>query len=96
LQIKQVRLRAAKYSRIIINQPVFTVGPRYVTMGGRKGPGVNYGHAVELGHDLANRKRGVRVKARPYLRPAADQSKEQVITIVTAAMNAALEEFGRN
>ena len=94
LQIKQVRMRAKKYSRIIIDQPVFTIGPKYVGKGGNRGgvKGVNYGHLVELGHKT---KSGGHIPAKPFMRPAADMSKAEVARLVIDSMNEALAEFGR-
>jgi len=93
LEVKQVKMRAKKYSRIIIDQPVFTVGPKYAKMGGKKGSsgGVNYGHLVELGHKTIQ---GKPVQSKPYLRPAADNSKQDVINLIIKSINAALDEFG--
>lgn len=92
IQIKQVKMRAAKYSRIIIDQPIFTIGPRYAKISAKKTGGVNYGHLVELGHKT---KSGKHIPAKPYLRPAADGSKQEVVNLIIKSMNAALDEFGR-
>lgn len=61
-----------------------------------------YGAPVELGHDLRRgpkgddgiRKKIGHVEERPYLRPAADESREQVVAIMEAAMIALLREVG--
>lgn len=55
-----------------------------------------YGIPLELGHKMVlfGRKTGLKVAERPFLRPAADESKEEVLSIVTSAMNKALEELG--
>jgi len=99
LAVKQAKIRSAKWSRSFVDQPVFVVGPRNVLRRGtKKSRGqrdrVNYGAQVELGHRLViNGKEVGHVKARPYLRPAADNSKEEVIRLVAQAMNRALEHF---
>lgn len=91
LQIKQVKVRAAKWSRTFISQPIFTVGPKY----GRGAGAVNYGHAVELGHHLMRGKKHVGESgAKPFMRPAADGSKDAVVDLITAGMNKVLETFG--
>jgi len=56
-----------------------------------------YAAPLELGHSIRFKKGGPtlgKVEARPYLRPAADESKEQVLDIITNAMNKAIEEMG--
>lgn len=96
LEVKQVRVRAKKYSRHL-SQPLFTVGPKYVRYN-RKG-GVNYGHLVELGHGikLPGSKRYVgEAKPKPYLRPAADENKENVTKIIIDALNRTIELFGED
>jgi HK97 gp10 family phage protein len=92
LEAKQVKTRSKKYSRTFASTPIFTVGARYATKGNRKGSGVNYSHLVELGH---KDKYGGHVPAKPFLRPSADESKEEVLSIIVDAMNKALEEFGK-
>lgn len=94
LQIKQVRMRAKKYSRTYIDQPVFTIGPKYVGRGGNRGgpKAANYAHFVELGHKTP---RGGHIPAKPFMRPAADMSKDEVASLVIDSMNQALAEFGR-
>lgn len=94
LQIKQVKVRQKKYSRSIISNPLFTVGPKYVGKGGNKGStkGVNYGHLVELGHKT---KSGNHIPAKPFMRPAADSSKQEIQGFIINAMNEALADFGR-
>lgn len=92
MQVKQLKVRKAKYSREFEDLSLFSVGPRYATVGARLGKGVNYGHLVELGHKT---KAGKQVPAKPYLRPAADDQKEEFIRDVAEAMNAGIEQFGR-
>jgi len=62
------------------------------------GPNVReYAAPLELGHAIRFKKGGPthgRVAPRPYLRPAADESKEQVLDIVAKAMNRAIDEMG--
>lgn len=89
LEVKQVRAREDKKYSMRISQPVFTIGPKsgtYENMNLKRNRAVRYGHIVELGTR--------EMRARPYLRPAADTSKEEVISIVVAALNRAMEEFG--
>ena len=54
-----------------------------------------YAVPLELGHNLVidGKKVGV-VKERPFLRPAADESKENVVKAIAASMNKALGEMG--
>lgn len=57
------------------------------------GGGGYYGAAVELGHRLISHGKEIgTVKEHPFLRPAADESREQVADILTAAMNEIIEE----
>lgn len=58
-------------------------------------PGAAHGVPVELGHRLVyfGRKTLRHVAERPFLRPAADESKNAVATIMTEAINQALEEL---
>lgn len=50
---------------------------------------------LELGHKLVlNGKTVGVVKERPFLRPAADESKDDVVNSVAEAMNRALENMG--
>lgn len=57
--------------------------------------GAAYAVPLELGHNLVinGKKVGV-VKERPFLRPAADESKEEVVKAIAASMNKALGEMG--
>ena len=57
--------------------------------------GAAYGVPLELGHRLmrAGKQTGT-VKEKPFMRPAADESKNEVVDIITAAMNKALDEMG--
>jgi hypothetical protein len=64
----------------------------YFAMEGR------HGVPLELGHSIRNRKNGPvygHVSERPFLRPAADESRTQVISDVMDAMNSALDQWGR-
>ncbi|SMC39410.1 hypothetical protein [Papillibacter cinnamivorans] len=50
---------------------------------------------LELGHNLVIHGHTVgAVKERPFLRPAADESKEEVADLMVKAMNRALESMG--
>lgn len=86
-----MNVKESKGKSITGGTVIFTVGPRY-TSNKSKGTGVNYGHLVELGHKT---KSGKQVPAKPYLRPAADDNKEEFIRDVAEAMNAAVEQFGK-
>jgi HK97 gp10 family phage protein len=55
-----------------------------------------HGVPVELGHKLVyfGKKTNEKVEEKPFLRPAADESKEEVARIITDAMNKILNDFG--
>jgi len=55
-----------------------------------------YGTPLELGHRLwfFGKKTYKHVQERPFLRPAADESKEDVASIMAAGMNKILDEWG--
>lgn len=55
-----------------------------------------YGVPLELGHRLVffGKKTNRDVEAKPFLRPAADESKEEVTGIMTNGMNKILGEWG--
>jgi len=54
-----------------------------------------YGVFVELGHNLKIKGNTVgTVKAKPFLRPAADESKAEVTRIIAKGLNKALEQLG--
>ena len=55
-----------------------------------------YGVPLELGHRLVyfGKKTYQHVNERPFLRPAADESKEDVADIMAAGMNKVLDEWG--
>lgn len=56
-----------------------------------------YGVPLELGHAVRFSKTGPivgHVAAHPFMRPAADESKEEVVDLITNAMNKALENMG--
>jgi len=69
-----------------------------VTIPGTKAGGKGGAHHIvplELGHRLVVRGKTVgSVKAYPFLRPAADENKEEVIDDIIDAMNKALGEIG--
>ena len=58
------------------------------------GKGAAYGIPVELGHDQPGRGQGERIKARPFLRPASDESKDQVAEEMIQALNTELDKWG--
>ena len=59
------------------------------------GKGAEYYVPLELGHKLViNGETVGAIEGRPFLRPAADESKEDVVRIVAGAMNKALEQMG--
>ena len=55
-----------------------------------------HGVPLELGHRLyfMGKKTNSDVAPRPFLRPAADESKDEVANIMAAAMNEIIKEFG--
>lgn len=60
------------------------------------GKDVAYGVPLELGHRLwfMGKKTNKDVPEKPFLRPAADESKEEVADIMAKAMNKILAEWG--
>ena len=48
-------------------------------------------HLVFMGHDT-----DTDIAPRPFLRPAADESKDEVVSIITESLNKALDEMGGN
>lgn len=60
------------------------------------GKDASYGVPLELGHRLVyfGKKTYKKVNERPFLRPAADESKEEVANIMAAGMNKILDEWG--
>jgi hypothetical protein len=59
------------------------------------GKGAAYGVPLELGHRIVVRKKKYgKVEARPFLRPAADESRPLVEDILIAAMNRELDRLG--
>jgi len=59
---------------------------------GKKGA---YGIPLELGHKLVRNGRTVgTVREKPFLRPAADESKDEVLSLITGAMNKAIDGMG--
>ena len=69
----------------------------YIGHGSLKTSGAAYGTPLELGHKLVlfGNKTGKHVQERPFLRPAADESKDEVINLYTDALNRALIDFGK-
>jgi len=67
-----------------------------VTCKGNKGESdAWYGAQVELGHKLVvHGKKAGSVEAKPFLRPAADESKDQILDIMIGTMNKELERLG--
>jgi len=59
-------------------------------------PGAGYMVPLELGHKMVLFKRVTdrRVEEKPFLRPAADESKQEVADILTKYLNEALEQMG--
>lgn len=60
------------------------------------GKNVAYGVPLELGHRLwfMGKKTNKDVPEKPFLRPAADESKDEVADIMAKAMNKILAEWG--
>lgn len=82
LKLKRATLKPGKY--VVTGQITFDKD-------------VAYGVPVELGHGVRNKKGGPLLgaaKAHPFMRPAADESKQEVIDLITNAMNKALENMG--
>ena len=59
-------------------------------------PKAMHGVPLELGHKLVffGHETNTEVKAYPFMRPAADESKDEVVSAITDAMNKALQEIG--
>ena len=74
--------KSAKYPYRVFSKVTFSRGAAYAV-------------PLELGHKLVidGQKVGV-VKERPFLRPAADESKEDVVKAIADSMNKALGEMG--
>ena len=54
-----------------------------------------YGIPLELGHKLVRNGNTVgTVRERPFLRPAADESKGEVLGLITGAMNITIQKMG--
>jgi HK97 gp10 family phage protein len=62
------------------------------------GRGAQHGVPLELGHRLVffGKKTLHTVKERPFLRPAADESKDEVVQIMVDAMNTILDNWGKD
>jgi HK97 gp10 family phage protein len=74
--------KSAKYPYLVFSKVTFT----------RE---VAYAVPLELGHRIIVNGKSVGVaKERPFLRPAADESKEDVVKTIAASINKALGEMG--
>lgn len=60
------------------------------------GKGGRHGIPLELGHRLVyfGHKTYTHIPEKPFLRPAADESKEEVIGIITESMNTTIDRMG--
>lgn len=60
------------------------------------GKGGKHGIPLELGHRLVyfGHKTYTHIPEKPFLRPAADESKEEVIDMITNAMNKTIDKMG--
>ena len=59
------------------------------------GKGGMHGVPLELGHKLKVKGKTIgTVKEKPFLRPAADETKEQIANLMADTMNKVLEEMG--
>lgn len=59
--------------------------------------GAAYMVPLELGHRLVIKgKTAGAVKERPFLRPAADESKDEVVSVISRSLDKALKEMGGN
>lgn len=58
--------------------------------------GYGYGVPVELGHGLVyfGHPTNTHIKERPFLRESADESADEIESIITAAVDKVLKEFG--
>lgn len=75
-------VKSAKYPYRVFSKVTFSRGAAYAV-------------PLELGHNIVvnGKKVGV-VKEHPFLRPAADESKEEVVSTIADAMNKALDQMG--
>lgn len=78
------------------NKQKYQIFAKVTLKGSRYGSGGQYGVPLELGHRLYffGKKTNTEVKERPFLRPAADESKDEVANIMAAGMNKVLDEWG--
>ena len=62
------------------------------------GKGAAYMTPLELGHHLVfmGHDTDTDIEPRPFLRPAADESKDEVASIIAESLNKALDEMGGN
>jgi len=58
----------------------------------------DYAAPLELGHDLTawGRETGIPIEPRPFLRPAADENKDEIFDIIEKHVDEALKKFGDN
>lgn len=83
----QLKLQKARISKKATHKIIATI---------KAGKGAAPLAPLELGHRLffMGHKTNRDVAARPFLRPAADESKNEVAGIIADAMNKALKEWG--
>lgn len=76
------------------NKKRYQIFAKVTLKGGQDGG--QHGVPLELGHRLVffGKKTYKKVKEGPFLRPAADESKEDVANIMAKAMNKVLDEWG--
>lgn len=88
--LKPLRDTIGVVVRDYANGPAAIVGPQY--------PAGAHGHLVEFGHDevLWGQRTGRRVKPKPFLRPAADQTKSQQQAALIAKIKAGIDKAARS
>jgi HK97 gp10 family phage protein len=88
---KSIKIRKAKISK---KDPYLVTGDVHIDKGATTPEGAWYASQVELGHNIKRNGDWVgAVKEHPFLRPAADESREQVADILVSAINKAFEEL---
>jgi len=81
--------------RLVLKTKALKPGDPYTSCQVTFGQGAAYGVPLELGHRLVVHGRMYgKVEPKPFLRPAADESREEVAELVTKAMDRELERLG--
>ena len=80
---------------LVLKTKALKPGDPYTSCRVTFGKGAAYGVPLELGHRIVVHGRVVGdVSPRPFLRPAADESREEVTGMLVEAMNKELEKLG--